>query len=73
MNAKARFIPEENLAISGFRLAGNGGKGLAAPLFDRFRITLIGTLQRFLRRQSEPGKQGTDGAQTKPDLELLLD
>jgi len=40
---------------------------------DRFRITLIGALQRILRRQSQLGEQFSHSSQFKPNVKLLCD
>ena len=73
VGAKTRLIPKENVAALGFCLAGDGGKRLATPAFDRFRITLIGALQRLLQRQADPGEQRPNSTQTELHIKLLLD
>jgi hypothetical protein len=51
VGTEARFVPEEDIRLLFTSLLGNARIGLSLPTLDSFRVTLISTLQRFLRRQ----------------------
>ena len=65
------LIPEEDLGALGLGLFGNGRIGFALPPLDRFRIALVGALQRLLRRQPEFRQQFADRRQPERHVELL--
>lgn len=53
IGSQARFILEEDVCILPPGLRGNGRILLTLPFLDGFRVTLVGTLQRLLRRQPQ--------------------
>jgi hypothetical protein len=55
------------------RLTGEAWKNFAPSPLDRFRIALIGALQRFLRRQPQLGEQLSHSSQSKPNVKLLCE
>src|SRR5436190_6152933 len=57
IGTKPRLVPEIDFATDSFGLPRNGGEPFAAPLLDRLRIALIGSLQRLLRCQSQLREQ----------------
>ena len=73
IGAEPKLIPEIDFAAGCFRLPRNRRELLALPYLDRCRITLIGTLQRFLRRQPQLGQQLPHRRHTKSNAKLSLD
>ena len=60
IGTEPRLVPEEDLTAFHSGLSCNGRIAHALPALDCGRIALIGTLQRLLRRQIEPGEQRAD-------------
>src|SRR5450756_913921 len=73
VSAKARLIPKQNLRAVAFSLTGQRRIRLLLPQCNRFGISLIRTLQRFLRRQLQFRQQRADGRDSQINPELLLD
>src|SRR6266404_310815 len=73
VGAKAGFVPKQNLRAVAFGLAGQRRIGLLLPQGNGFRISLIGALQRLLRRQLQLRQQRADRRDSQIDSELLLD
>lgn len=67
IGTKVRFIPEQYLGATAFRLYGDGGEGCSLPKCHRLRFSLVGSLQRFLCRQAQSGQQCPDGRQRELD------
>ncbi len=72
VGTKARFVPEQDLRPLALGLAGERRIGLALPAGDGLRITLVGALQRLLRRQFQLREQRTDRRDPQPEAELAL-
>src|SRR5450759_665578 len=72
VGTESRFIPEKDVSAFRLGLLSNGREGLALPHLNGFRIALIGSLKRFLWRQSQTGKKFTDRRHAEFDSELLL-
>src|SRR3954465_7749493 len=73
VGAKSGFVPEKHLRALYLRSTGNGRIGFQLPLLDGLRVTLIGTLQRLLRSQSQPRQQLAHCAYPKVHSKFLLD
>ena len=71
IGAKARLIPEVDISLVSLGLPGNRWVSFPLPARDRLGVTLIGALQRFLRRQSHPRQQRSHRRQTQYHAETL--
>src|SRR5262244_1746344 len=69
IGTKARFIPEVDLRAHAFGRCRNARIDVALPSLDRCRVTLIGTPERLLGRQSQVGKQLADRGEAQSDAE----
>jgi hypothetical protein len=67
------LIPEIDFATGRLGRPGNGRELFALPLFDRFGITPIRQLQRFLRRQAQLGQQFSHRRYAKRNTKIPLD
>jgi len=68
IGAIAGFVPEVDFGILRLGLSCNGRKGFGLPALNGFRSTLVGALQRLLRRKVDFGEQ----APTKVTPKLKL-
>lgn len=69
---KPGFVPEKDVGVFFASLLCNSGTGFVLPALDRFRIGLIGTLQRLLRRQIQPGEHRADRRQAEREAKFPL-
>ena len=73
ISAKTRFVPEIDLGFFPPGLENQCLAGIMMPVLHHLRITLIGALQRLVRHEAEPGKQGANRGDPQRDAEFLDD
>jgi hypothetical protein len=56
VSPESRFVPEVDFAPALPRSRSDCRVGFSLPALDRLRVTLVGALQGFLRRQPELGQ-----------------
>src|SRR5262249_27108673 len=71
IGTEARLVPEIYLGVFAFGRCGNARIGLPLPSLDRLWVTLIGTSERLLWRQSHGGEHFADRGEAQLDVELV--
>lgn len=73
ISAKARLAPEVIVSAFTLGLAGYAWIDLLLEAGDGLGVSLVGSPQRLLRRQSKPGQQRTDRSQAQTNAKLTGD
>src|SRR5208337_958742 len=73
IGTESGFIPEVDFRTDAFCPFCNAWIDVAFPSFNRSRITLVGSFQRFLRRQTQLRQKLADSGHAQIDPKLLPD